>query len=476
MNLYSHDRRRFLWQMGGGLGGIALAQMLGREGLLGSDKGKPEFNGGIHHKAKAKRIVQLFMSGAASQIDTFDHKPKLDQMHGKKFDPGGKVELFQSFPGMCLKNPWGWQRFGKCGKHVSKLLPNIGSCVDDIAFVHSMVTASNVHGPATYLQATGFALPGFPAMGAWIGYGLGSLSDNLPTFVVIPDDRGYAPNGPENWGPGFLPAVHQGTMLRPGATPPIFDLNSPRGTFTSPKGDADALKALNALNRLHAADRPGDSRLEARINAYELAAKLQISAPEVLNLSNETAATKKQYGLDSKETAEFGRNCLIARRLLERGVRFVQLWNGADNGIPRRNWDSHENIEKDHGEMGRSMDKPTAALLQDLKQRGMLEDTIVMWTTEFGRMPCTEGGAGRDHNPFAFTLWLAGGGIKGGISHGASDEWSFKAAEKPTPVYDIHATILHLLGIDHKKLIFRHNGIDRRLTDVYGDVIPDLLA
>ncbi|WP_088255653.1 DUF1501 domain-containing protein [Fimbriiglobus ruber] len=462
--------------MGGGLGGIALAHLLGREGLLAADKGKPEFNGGLHHKAKAKRVVQLFMSGAASQVDTFDYKPKLDQMHGKKFDPGRKVELFQSFPGMCLKNPWGWQQFGRSGKHVSKLLPHIGSCADDIAFVHSMVTASNVHGPATYLQATGFALPGFPAMGAWVGYGLGSLSDNLPTFVVIPDDRGYAPNGPANWGPGFLPAAHQGTMLRPGASPPIFDLNAPQGTFATPAGDADALAALNQLNRTHAAARPGDSRLDARINAYELAAKLQTSAPEVLDLSKETVETKKQYGQDARETAEFGRNCLIARRLLERGVRFVQLWNGADNGIPRRNWDSHENILKDHGEMGRSMDQPTAALLKDLKQRGLLDDTIVMWTTEFGRMPCTEGGAGRDHNPFAFTLWLAGGGIKGGTTYGASDEWSYKVADKPTPVYDIHATILHLLGIDHTKLIFRHNGIDRRLTDVYGNVIPALLT
>jgi hypothetical protein len=476
MNLYSMDRRRFLWQMGGGLGGIALAQMLGREGLLAADKGKPEFNGGLHHKAKAKRVVQLFMSGAASQVDTFDYKPKLDEMHGKRFDPGSKVELFQSFPGMCLKNPWGWQQFGQCGKHVSKLLPNIGSCADDIAFVHSMVSTSNVHGPATYLQATGFALPGYPAMGSWISYGLGSLTDNLPTFVVIPDDRGYAPNGPANWASGFLPAAHQGTMLRPGASPPLFDLNAPKDTFATPDGDADALAALNKLNRTHAAARPGDSRLDGRINAYELAARLQVSAPEVLDLSKETEATKKMYGVDEKETAEFGRNCLIARRLLERDVRFVQLWNGADNGIPRRNWDSHENILKDHGEMGRSMDKPVAGLIKDLKERKMLDDTIVMWTTEFGRMPCTEGGAGRDHNPFAFTLWLAGGGIKGGTTYGASDQWSWKAVDKPTPVHDIHATILYLLGIDDKKLIFRHDGIDRRLTDVYGEVIPAIMA
>jgi Protein of unknown function (DUF1501) len=476
MTAHSIDRRRFLWQMGGGLGGIALAHLLGRDGLLGAEKGKPEFNGGLHHMAKAKRVVQLFMSGAASQVDTFDYKPKLDKMHGQKFDPGSKVELFQSFPGMCLKNPWGWQQFGESGKHVSKLLPHLGSCVDDMAFVHSMVTASNVHGPATYLQATGFALPGFPAMGAWISYGLGSLSDNLPTYVVLPDDRGYAPNGPANWGAGFLPAARQGTMVRPGASPPLFDLNAPKGSFAMPESEADVLGALNKLNRNHAAAHPGDSRLDARIGAYELAAKLQVSAPEVLDLSKETKETKTLYGLDEKPTEEFGRNCLIARRLLQRGVRFVQLWSGADNGIPRRNWDSHENILKDHGEMGKSMDKPAAALIKDLKRLGMLKDTIVMWTTEFGRMPCTEGGAGRDHNPFAFTCWLAGGGIKGGTTYGASDEWSYRAVEKPTPCYDVHATILHLLGIDHLKLIFRHNGIDRRLTDEFGNVIPELMA
>ncbi len=245
---------------------------------------------------------------------------------------------------MVLKNPWGWQQFGKCGKHVSKLLPHIGSCVDDIAFIHSMVSTSNVHGPATYLQATGFALPGFPAMGSWVSYGLGNLTDNLPSFVVLPDNRGYPPNGPANWGAGFLPASHQGTMVRPTAHPPIFDLFPPAKSFVTREGDADSLAALNKLNKRHAASRPGDSRLEARINGYELAAKLQLSAPEVLDLSRETEATRRLYGLDRKETEEFGRNCLITRRLLERGVRFVQLWSGADNGIPRRNWDSHENI------------------------------------------------------------------------------------------------------------------------------------
>jgi len=470
------DRRSFLWQAGGGLGGIALAHLLGREGLLASGLGKAEYNGGIHHMAKAKRVVQFFMSGAASAVDTFDYKPLLEEKHGQRFEPGKKVELFQSFPGMVMKNPFGWKQYGQSEKHVSNLFANVGECADDIAWVHSLTGTSNVHGPATYLQATGFALPGFPAMGSWISYGLGSMNDDLPTFVVLPDSRGFAPNGPANWGAGFLPAAHQGTMVRPGSNPPIFDLSAPQGTFANAENDKAALEAINKINRLHAEAHPGDSRLEGRISGYELAAKLQLSAPEVLNISSETEATKKAYGLDRKITEEFGRNCLITRRLLERGVRFVQLWSGADNGIPRRNWDSHENIHKDHGEMGASCDQPIAALLKDLKRNGLLKDTILLWTTEFGRMPCTEGGGGRDHNPHCFTNWLAGGGIKGGVTYGASDEWGYMPAEKATQVYDIHATILQLLGIDHERLVFRHNGSDRRLTDVYGDVINELIG
>jgi hypothetical protein len=472
------DRRDFLWQAGGGLGGIALSYLLGTDGLLAA--GPPargaDLNGGLHHRARAKRVVQLFMSGAASQCDTFDYKPELIKRHGREFDPGGKVELFQSAPGDCMKSPWKWRRHGRCGKWVSDLLPHLAGCVDDIAFVHSMKSKSNVHGPATFLQATGFVLPGFPSMGAWVSYGLGSLNRNLPTFVVLPDSRGYAPNGPANWGAGFLPAAHQGTAVRPGSRNPIHDLFPPEGAGVTPASEADGLALLDKLNKGHRAARPGDSRLDARIASYELAARLQLSAPEVLDLSKEPAATKALYGLDRPVTEDFGRNCLIARRLLESGVRFVQLWSGADNGFPRRNWDSHEDILRDHGEMGTSLDRPAAALLKDLKARGLLEDTVVLWTTEFGRMPCSQGSKGRDHNPFAFTSWLAGGGIKGGVSYGASDEWSFRVAEKTTYCYDLHATILHLLGIDHERLTFRHNGIDRRLTDVHGHVLRELLA
>jgi len=430
-----------------------------------------------HHPAKAKRVVQLFMSGAASQCDTFDYKPLLIDRNGQKFDPGGKVELFQSSPGAVMKCPWEWKQRGQSGKWISQLVPHLAECADDMAFVHSMIAKSNVHGPATFMQNSGFVLPGFPSMGAWVSYGLGSLNDNLPTYVVLPDSRGYAPNGPGNWTSGFLPASHQGTMIRAGSANPIYDLFPPeQAKFITKGADADGLKLLERMNQQHLASRGGDSRLDARIASYQMAARLQLSAPEVLDIAGESAATRKLYGVDDKLTEDFGRNCLIARRLLERGVRFVQVWSGADNGFPRRNWDSHENLEKDHGDMAVGMDRPAAALVRDLKSRGMLDDTIVYWTTEFGRMPCSQGSKGRDHNPFGFTIWLAGGGIKGGVSYGATDEWSYKAVEKPAYCYDVHATLLHLLGIDHTRLTYRHNGIDRRLTDVHGSVIRELLS
>jgi hypothetical protein len=478
------DRREFLWQFGGGLGGIALASILSQEDLLAASAALP------HFAPKAKRVIQLFMSGAASQCDTFDYKPRLIRDHGKKWDPGEQVELFQSSPGQTMRAPWKWRRYGRCGKWINDCVAPLGECVDDIAFIHNMVSKSNVHGPATFMQATGFVLPGFPSMGAWISYGLGRLTDNLPAFVVLPDPRGFPPNGPQNWGSAFLPAEHQATMVRASAKTPIADLFPPKDSYVTRRSDADMQAALEKLNRRHAAERPGDSRLEARIRAYEMAARMQLSAPEVLDLSKEPAHVLKMYGLDSldiplqmgiSEKAEiqyFGRNCLVARRLLQRGVRFVQVWSGADNGFPRRNWDSHEDIERDHWPLGRGLAVGAAGLLKDLKQRGMLDDTIVLWTTEFGRMPCSQGSKGRDHNPFVFTNWLTGGGIKGGVTYGESDEWSYKPADpkSPTYCYDVHATILHLLGIDHEKLTVRHNGIDRRLTDVHGRLIPEIMA
>jgi hypothetical protein len=473
------DRRSFLWRLGGGLGGIALAQLLADGGLLADSPGgpRPELNGGIHHPARAKRVVQLFMSGAASQCDLFDYKPELVRRHGEKFEPGEKVELFQSDPGTVMKSPWDWRPHGECGKWMSGLVPQLGDCADDIAFIHSMVSKSNVHGPATFLQNAGFVLPGFPHMGAWVSYALGSLNHDLPTFVVLPDARGFAPNGPSNWGAGFLPAAHQGTMIRPWRPDPVADLFPPRDAgFITVASEREGLDVLSRLNRRHQSGRELDTRLEARIASYELAARMQLSAPEVLDVSRESEATRRLYGVDEEPTADFGRSCLVARRLLERGVRFVQVWSGADNGFPRRNWDSHEDLERDHGVMGKSMDRPAAALLKDLKDRGLLADTVVIWTTEFGRMPCSQGSKGRDHNPFTFTTWLAGGGIRGGVTYGESDVWSYKAAVNPTEVYDVHATVLHLLGIDHEKLSVRHNGIDRRLTDVHGRVIREIVA
>ncbi len=454
-------RRDFLFQSGGGLGGIALASLL---------------HGAPPPAASAKSVIQIFLSGAASQCDTFDYKPLLISKAGEKWDPGEKVELFQSNPGVVMPSPWKWRRHGACGKWISDMVPEIGTCADDMAFVHSLISKSNIHGPATFLQTTGFILPGFPSAGAWISYALGSMNKNLPDFVVLPDPRGVPPNGPANWGAGFLPASHQGTSIRAGTPEPIQDLNPPKGSFITPESDRDGLALLEKLNRSHRQGREGDSRLDARIASYEMAARLQLSAPEVLDLTGESETTRKLYGIDDERTADMGRRCLIARRLVERGVRFVQLWSGADNGFPRRNWDSHENLAKDHGELGFSLDRPVAALLRDLKSRGLLSSTIVHWATEFGRMPCSQGSKGRDHNPFGFTTWLAGGGIRGGTSYGATDEWSYKAVEKPAYGYDIHATMLHLLGIDHARLTYRNNGIDRRLTDVHGNVIREILA
>ena len=490
------NRRQFLWQSGGGLGGIALASLLGDDGLLGAET--PRVAGqktiALHHPAKAKRVLQLFMSGAASQCDLFDYKPLLIERDGQKWDPGEDVTLFQSSPGRTMASPWSWKQYGECGKHLSEIASPLGEVADDMAFIHNMVATSNVHGPATFMQASGFVRPGFPSAGAWVSYGLGRMTDDLPTFVVLPDPRGFAPNGPKNWASGFLPAEHQGTLMRPGTPRPIHDLFPPdSANFISKQGEVSTQDTLAKLNKLHQQTRQDDSRLEARICAYELAAKMQVAAPQVLDLRGETRQTLEMYGLTpenamsmtkqegiSRETEieYFGRNCLVARRLLERGVRFIQIWSGADNGFPRRNWDSHEDIKRDHGPLGWGMSVGAAALIKDLKQRGLLEDTIVLWTTEFGRMPCSQGKKGRDHNPFVFSNWLAGGGVKGGTTFGHSDEWSYKPLErdKPTMCYDVHATILHLLGYDHLQLTVRHDGIDRRLTDVHGHIIDEIVA
>ncbi|HEV3005629.1 MAG TPA: DUF1501 domain-containing protein, partial [Pirellulales bacterium] len=434
-----------------------------------------ELNGGMHHRARAKRVIQLFMNGGVSQCDTFDYKPGLATLDGQTFDPGERVESVTGSPGFkVMKSPFAFQQHGNCGRWVSSVFPHMAQCVDDLAFLMSMTSKTNVHGPASYMMNTGFTLPGFPCLGAWISYGLGRLTDELPTFVVMPDPRGLPYNNQGSFASAFLPVAHQGTMIKASAPAPIADLFPPRwAKFITRESEAEGLELLGAMNREHLAEWPGDSRLEARVASYELAAKLQLSAPESLDVSGETEATLKLYGLDEPATAQFGRRALIARRMLERGVRFVQLWSGAAG--PSNNWYNHANINTELPAIATGVDKPIAGLLTDLKARGILDDTLVVWSTEFGRQPFSQGTAGRDHNGGTSVGWLAGAGIRGGTAHGESDEWAWRA-RTPTYCYDLHATILHLLGIDHTRLTYRHNGSNRRLTDVHGEVIRAVLA
>jgi uncharacterized protein (DUF1501 family) len=469
------SRRQFLFRTGGAFAGIPLAWMLQQHGLLASDRTADTIPGGVpHHPARVKRIVQLFMNGGVSQMDTFDHKPGLEKRHGEKVD-FGITAAATSTPGAIMKSPFRWKQYGECGRWVSDVFPHVAGCVDELAFLMAMASKTSVHGPASYMQNTGFVTPGFPCMGAWISYALGSLSDNLPTFVVLPDSRGLPYNNAGNFSAGFLPVAHQGVIIKPTAPVPIADLQPPPSArYITPQSEDDGLKLLGELNREHLQQNPGDSRLEARIASYELAARMQLSAPEALDLARETKETHKLYGTDEPATADFGRNCLTARRLLERGVRFVQVWSGM--GGPSKNWDNHTDIITELPFIARSVDRPIAGLLRDLKARGMLEDTLVIWTTEFGRMPFTQGATGRDHNGGTFVTWLAGAGIKPGSAYGTSDEFSYQAAEGKTYCYDLHATVLHLLGIQHDRLTYRHNGIDRRLTDVHGAVIRDILS
>jgi hypothetical protein len=472
------NRRLFLWQFGGGLGGIALADLLGRQGLLadGLAAARPGLNGGLHHRARARRVIQLFMNGGASQVDTFDYKPALERYHGRAFDPGNgqHVEAVTSTPGNVLRSPFRFRRHGQSGRWVSSVFPHLARQVDDLAFLMSVAARTNVHGPASYLMNTGFLLPGFPCMGAWLSYGLGSLSDNLPTFVVLPDPRGLPYNNLGNFSAGFLPVRHAGTVIRANAPVPIASLFPPRSArYITPQSEREGQALLHQMNQEHLAHTPGDSRLEARIASYELAARMQLSAPEALDLSRETDAVRRLYGVGTLANDSFARSCLTARRLLERGVRFVQVWSGA--GGPTGNWDNHSSIVRELPPMAAAVDQPAAALLQDLKGRGMLEDTLVLWSTEFGRQPFSQGSEGRDHNGGTAVAWLAGAGVRGGTSHGESDEWGWRAVT-PLTVHDLHATVLHLLGIDHTRLTFRHNGSDRRLTDVHGQVIHPILT
>ena len=480
------NRRNFLQHTSQGLGGIAMASLLAREGLLGANNPiKPNINPtkpfaarDSHFKAKANKVLVIFCSGACSQLDTFDFKPELIKRHGQQLPGGKKLKTFQGDQGNLTKSPWEFKPRGQSGKMISELVPNLGELADEMCFIHSLTGKTNTHGPGENFMSTGYTLDGFPSMGAWVTWALGSENDELPAYVAIPDPRGTPQSSINNWGPGFLPAAFQGTDFN--ASKPLRNLARPDGIST--KTDQATRSFLQRLNKKHLEKFPGDTELAARISSYELAARMQLSVPEVSDLSTEKASTLKMYGADDAGNpikAGFARNCILARRLLEKGVRFVQLFNGAyqTGGEGTSNWDGHKKLEQQYSKHGPVLDQPTAALLKDLKQRGLLKDTLVVWCTEFGRMPTFQKGAsGRDHNPDGFTGWLAGAGVKKGYSYGATDSFGWKAEKDIATVYDFHATILHLLGLNHKRLTYYHNGFERRLTDVHGHVIKDILA
>ena len=466
------NRRRFLGQIGGGFGSVALTQMLSRD-VLGN--GKLEFNGGLHHRAKVRRVIQLFMTGGASPMDTFDYKPELERLHGQKLGPSEKPEGFTAVPGALMKSPFKFKQHGQSGRWVSEVFPHQAKWVDEMAFLMAMSSKTNVHGPGTYMMNSGFLLPGFPCLGAWTSYALGNLSDNLPSFVVLPDSKGLPYNQRGPFSAGFLPAIHQGTVINANPNSSIPDLfPKEQFDFANRTADQDGLALLHRLNREYQVDRSHDSELESRMLSYELAAKMQLSAPEAFDLSRESKITHQAYGTGDSITGDFGRRCLLARRLSERGTRFVQVWSGPQGAT--ENWDNHGSIPKELPPIAASVDRPIAALIEDLKSRGLFDDTLLIWTTEFGRTPFAQGGEGRDHNGGTFVTWMAGAGIKPGTAYGQSDEWGYQTAEGKTYCYDLHATILHLMGIDHKKLTYLSNGINRRLTDVHGHVINEILS
>jgi hypothetical protein len=478
------DRRAFLGGAANGLAGIALGALLGRERLLARDEpirpridpAHPHAARAPHFAPRAQRVLLVFCSGALSHVDTFDWKPELHRRHDTPLPGGAGLVTFQGENGNLIRPLWEFRPRGECGKRTSELLPRIGSLADELCFVHSMTAKSNTHGPAENQMATGYTLDGFPSMGAWVSYALGSACDDLPAFVALPDPRGVPQIGTRQWAAGFLPAAFQGTPFR--ADEPIAHLATPADI--APAAERASRELLRRMNERHLEQHPGDTQLAARIASYELASRMQLAAAEVGDLSQETRATRALYGADDAGNplkARFAQNCLLARRLLERGVRFVQLVNGAyAMGEGVGNWDGHKTLKAQYEVHAPILDQPVAGLLIDLKQRGLLDDTLVAFVTEFGRMPTFQKGAsGRDHNPHGFTVWLAGAGVKRGFSYGATDELGHRAEVDPCTIYDLHATILHLLGLDHERLSFYHDGIERRLTDVHGEVLRGVL-
>ena len=472
------DRREFFSWARNGLAGAAAASLMLRDGTLKAAVPGEATPPCPHFAPKATRAIHICLCGAMSHVDTFDYKPGLVAAHGQSLQSSTKPDVFFGQVGRLRKPDWAFRQRGKSGLWVSELFPHIGELADELTVIRSMVADTSNHTPATFQENSGFRLNGFPAMGAWLSYGLGTTSDDLPAFVVIPDARELPAGGAINWSNGFLPARHQGVVIRPKGEP-IDDLFPARPIDAG--AESAAREMVASMNRGHLGRHPGDDALSARIRGYELAARMQASVPLVTDLKAENDETQKLYGLDRPETADFGRACLLARRLLERGVRFVQLLSGGTFGSPRRNWDGHEDMKGNHGQEALRIDRPVAALLRDLRRRGMLDDTLVLFTTEFGRTPFAQSaadvvGSGRDHNQYGFSVWLAGAGLKHGVAHGSTDEIGWKAAEDVVTWPDFHATVLRLLGIDHERLTYYHNGIRRRLTNVHGHVIKPILA
>lgn len=479
-------RRDFFADTGRGLASIALASLLHDDQRLRAapplrpeiDPAHPYAARTPHIAAKAKNVIVIFCSGACSQLDTFDYKPELIRRHGQPLPGGDDLVTFQGAQGNLTRSPWEFKPRGECGKMISDLVPMLGELADDMCFVHSLTGKTNTHGPGENFMSTGYTLDGFPSMGAWVTWALGSENQDLPAYVAIPDPRGTPQSSVNNWGAGFLPAAYQGTDFN--ATQPLRNLELPAGVDQTT--DAATRKFLQQMNARHLERYPGDSELAARMSSYELAARMQLSVPEVTDLTSEPEHILRLYGADDRKNtlkASFARNCILARRLVEKGVRFVQLFNGAyqTGGEGVSNWDGHKQLEAQYSKHGPVLDQPAAGLLKDLKQRGLLKETLVVWCTEFGRMPTFQKGAsGRDHNPAGFTAWLAGGGVKAPFTYGSTDEFGYQAVENVATVYDFHATILRLLGLNHERLTYYHNGFERRLTDVHGHVISDLLS
>ncbi len=466
-----HRRELFDWGLRG-LGATALASLLARESAA-------EVARQSMLTAKAKRAIHVCLVGGLSHVDSFDYKPELERMHGKNLQTDEQVDLFFGKMGQLRQSDWKFKPRGESGLMISDMFPHIAELADDLTLLRSMQSKSANHTPALFLSNSGFEFNGFPSMGSWISYGMGLENESLPAYVVLNDERGAPNTGASTWSSSFLPSNHQGVVIR-GGEQAVRDLYP--AYAIAPHTDAATRDFIDQINRAQAAVHPHDADIVARLKSYELAAKMQTSIPTVADFASETAATQNDYGIHEPNTADMGRRCLLGRRLLEQGVRFVQLFSGGPvAGNPRASWDAHENVKENHTIEAERIDKPVAALLRDLKQRGMLQDTLLLFTTEFGRTPFAQSeadqvGPGRDHNRYGFSCWMAGAGLKSGISVGSTDEIGWKAAERPIPWHDFHATVLHLFGIDHTELTFYHNGINRRLTNVHGDVVKEVLA